>query len=234
MKYIRKKGCPHGYASWCRDVRGTNMEDYRQLGEAVKKPLLEALIKEQGSICAYTMKRIDKETAHIEHIKPESLCRVEAKGSDLAYDNLVACFPRAGMKAKYRYGAQQKDNWWADDGRLFVSPLHNFCEKRFCFKLNGGIVPANAAAKKTITVLKLDHATLCEERSLVLNEFIYGPSGQDALSAASAKRAIDQVCRPGPGGNFREFCVAIRDGLIEYSKFLEKLAKKKKAIGRSR
>src|ERR1700693_513819 len=77
MKYIRKGRPPHDYATWCRAVRGTTDEDYRNLRGPEKARLRDALLREQGWLCAYTMKRIDQSIAHIEHIKPETLCRTE-------------------------------------------------------------------------------------------------------------------------------------------------------------
>src|SRR5260221_8501681 len=107
MKYIQKGGVPHEYREWCRAVRGTNKQDYRELPSGMKAVVLAALVQDQGQICAYTMKRIDEGSSHIEHIKPEGLCRDEEKGSDLAFGNMLSCFPRPGMRRAYRYGAQK-------------------------------------------------------------------------------------------------------------------------------
>lgn len=85
MKYIRKTGAPHEYLSWRNRVRGTLDEDYRCLRNPEKAGLHCALLREQGWLCAYTMRRIDENTSHIEHIKPEGLCRSDQAGSDLDY-----------------------------------------------------------------------------------------------------------------------------------------------------
>src|SRR5437879_5908380 len=106
MKYIQKHGQPHAYTSWRNQVKGTAKNNYTELPTALKQSLLAALLAEQGFICAYTMKRVALNTSHIEHIKPETICRAELAGSDLDYENLVACFPRADMGRRYRYGAQ--------------------------------------------------------------------------------------------------------------------------------
>jgi hypothetical protein len=103
MKYVRKWAAPHGYRKWCRDVRGTTKEDYREIPGGVKAIVLGALVKEQGEICAYTMKRIDTGTSHIEHIEPQTVCRQNEKGSDLDFGNMLACFPREGMPRACRY-----------------------------------------------------------------------------------------------------------------------------------
>jgi uncharacterized protein (TIGR02646 family) len=125
------------------------------------------------------MRRIEESSSHIEHIKPESVCRSERIGLDLDYKNLVACFPRDGMGRNQRYGAQYKADWWDDDGAEFVSPLSSNCESRFRFDLDGKIAQFSndQAAATTIRVLGLDHRSLTEDRKRVIEEFIYGQTG---------------------------------------------------------
>jgi uncharacterized protein (TIGR02646 family) len=236
VKFIQKAGCPHAYSSWCAGVAGTEKSDWREVPPATKAELLRALVHEQGALCAYTMRRIDNSSAHVEHIKPQSRCRADARGSDLDYDNLVACFPRAGMKAAYRYGAQKKENWWANDGAEFLSPLQNTCERFFRFDLDGEIsaVGDRAAGVMTIGVLGLDHPSLVEDRKRVIEEFIYGPRGDEPLSQANALRARGAICIRDGRGYFYEFCVAIRGAVDDYLDSLARLARRRKAARRRR
>ncbi len=230
MKYVRKTGPPREYINWCNQVRGTEDEDYRRLDSEVKEKLLEALLIDQGYLCAYTMRKICEKSSHVEHIKPESLCRAERVGSDLDHSNLVACYPRAGMAKNCRYGAQQKADWWENDGVDFVSPLNQNCEERFRFDLEGNIegVRKHRSAVKTIQVLRLDQQTLTEERRRVVQELIYGKSGSSPLSPAKTARSIQRICETDADGHFREYCIAIRDALHEHSRILKKLATKRK------
>ena len=230
MKYIKKTGPPHSYKIWRSQVRGTGGEDYSQLKNPQKADLHRNLLKEQGWLCAYTMQRIDLDTSHIEHIKPESVCRLEQVGLDLDYNNLVTCFPREGMKKRNRYGAPKKDHWWKNDGVDFVSPLHPMCEKRFSFQLDGTISAVNHhfAATQTIQLLGLSHPTLTDVRKRVIDQFLYGPSGDDPLSHAQAHRAKDDICTRSADGCFHEFCVAIRNALDEYLKNLQRVARRRK------
>lgn len=236
MKYIQKRGRPPQYARWCASVVGSNKEDFREIPSAEKNALLNALIGEQGRLCAYTMRRIEEDTSHVEHIKPQSLCRTEHRGTDLDYRNLVACFPRDGMSRRCRYGAQEKADWWENDGASFVSPLHPACEQRFRFDLDGTITPVGNRqdAVATIEILALDHASLTEDRKRVIVEFIYGPNGDSPLSPAQANQAAAVICAPDTRGHFREFCVAIRHALAEYLKFVARLARKRKGVRRRR
>jgi uncharacterized protein (TIGR02646 family) len=231
MKHVTKAGVPHDYAAWRKRVKGTQDENYPDgLKNPLKGKLHDALICEQGYLCAYTMKRIFKENSHIEHIKPESLCRADCVGSDLDYENLVACFPREGMRRKYRYGAQERNNWWENDGAEFVTPLEVNCEKRFRFDLEGNIMAVNgyAAAIKTIKKLGLDHTTLTEDRRRVIHEFVFGDNGDAPLSVAKAKQSSVLICGTNNQGEFHEFCVAIRDALMQHLEDLAKLSRKRR------
>lgn len=230
MKYVHKNEPPGPYMKWRMTVRGTLDEDYRRLRNPLKHTVLQSLLQEQGHICAYTMKRIYDHNAHIEHIKPETLCRSDVPGSDLDYVNMIACFPEEGMAGAYRYGAQLKGDWWDDGGRHFVSPLNAVCENRFRFGINGKIsaVKNDPDAKITIDVLALDHDTLCEDRENAIKEFIWGSDGKTPLSPAQAQSSVTGVNMRNGGGEYYEYCVAISQALREYVQFLEKRAKKRK------
>ncbi len=230
MKFIRKGGPPHAYSAWCKKVAGTQKEDYRELPGQLRTELLAQLLAEQGWICAYTMKRVGEHTSHVEHIKPETLCRAVEPGSDLFYENLVACFPADGMNATYRYGAQKKDKWWDCDGRDFISPLSQTCEARFSFDIQGNIAAVGGyhRAERTIQILGLDHPTLTADRRSVIEEFIYGECRDEPLSPARAAAAITEICQPDARNRFHEFCIAIRDALLEHVHQLQRLARKRK------
>ena len=230
MKYIEKTGCPRAYSQWCTGVAGTNRADWREVPSTKKAEVLTAMIEEQGGLCAYTMRRIDENSSHVEHIKPQSRCRQDVRGSDLDYTNLVACFPRDGMREPYRYGAQLKDNWWDRDGAAFVSPLRPACEQLFRFKLDGKIQATDnrTDARTTITVLGLDHRSLTEDRKRVVEEFIYGSTGDDPMSFAAARRIRDTICDRDGSGLFYEFCVVLRAALEEYLEALQKHRERRK------
>ncbi|MCC5828322.1 MAG: TIGR02646 family protein [Phycisphaeraceae bacterium] len=236
MMYVRKAQPPRLYREWCESVRGTAHADYRQLPADEKAVLLSALIAEQKFLCAYTMRRISADCGHVEHIKPESLCRHDDPGSDLDYSNLVACYPRDGMRRRCRYGAQAKDSWWQDGEREFVSPLDSRCESRFRYGIDGTIAPQgnHVGAATTIEVLKLDHSTLAEDRKRVIEEFIYGPDRASPLSAQQTRRAIISVCARNGNAPLQEFCVAIRDALKVHEKQLTKQHQQRNRIQRSR
>jgi hypothetical protein len=83
-------------------------------------------------------------------------------------------------------------------------------------------------AEKTVNILRLDHPSLTEDRGRVITEFLFGDDGSSPLSEAEATRAIKAVCAKDSHGRFYQFCVAIRDALLEYLQLLRKQAKKRK------
>ena len=236
MKRVVKIGAPRQYTDWVRRMRGQNNEDYRALQNPEKDFLQNRLLEEQGFLCGYTMKRISKTTSHIEHIKPESLCRIDEIGSDLEYRNLLACFPKDGMLVHNRYGAQAKDDWWENNGRDFISPLVTNCESYFKFNLLGEIssVRNNVKATKTISVLKLDNNSLTDDRKRAITEFLYGSDQVSPISQKEAERSLQAITNKNEEGSFVEFCVAIQHGLNEYLKLIKKESLKKKHIAKAK
>ena len=240
MKHVVKTGEPQSFKNWKNLVRATAEEDYRRLQNPEKGEVKDALLKEQGFICAYTMRRIGTESSHIEHIKPESKCRSDiAEGresvTDLDYSNMLACYPKKSAKKKYKYGAPLKDDWWEMEGRDFISPLDAICENLFRYDKNGNILAVNGddKATKTIEVLALDHDSLRDDRKSAIQEFLYGPNGASALSSKKTERAIQEILQLR-SGKFTPFCVAIKHSLEDHLKFLAKIGAKRKYSKQSR
>jgi uncharacterized protein (TIGR02646 family) len=227
MKYIEKSAPPESFKQWYETQQGLVINfNYSSLPNPEKSEFHKKLLDEQGSICAYTMKRISHDTSHIEHIKPRHICLQEAIGLDLDYFNLIACFPREGMSSKCRYGAQYKDKWWDNNGNNFISPLNPICETLFVFSLDGNINLVdhqNEAALTTIRVLKLDDDQLSYDRRLAIRSFIFGENGTDPIDLNFANNAIGNICNKNQAGMFFEFCIAIRDALKEYLQIFQNI-----------
>src|SRR5665648_695044 len=207
MKHIKKTVASDEYIKWCNTQKGLG-ENYHNF-----------LLVEQGFICGYTMKRVNLRISHLEHIKPQHICIQEGRGKDLDYYNLIACYPKNGMKTGYRYGAQAKDKWWENNGVDFLSPLNDACELRVTFNMNGEISSTNKKDSKTqatIKVLKLNDPILNNDRKKSIQEFIFGVDGATPLSPVEAKIAIDRICETNSDGLFYEYCIAIHDALYEY------------------
>lgn len=182
--------------------------------------ILEALLRDQGYLCAYTLKRIGVTSSHIEHLKPQCVCEAEdsereengqaCSHEDIAWKNMVACFPPPGAPQP-EYGAVVKGKWW--DSTLFVSPLSQNCEQRFRYLKDGGIEPAiagDAAACETIHRLKLDNLKLAElRRNAILAAGVHPKAPNAITSQAVVQRLIGGWQQRYADQSFSEFCTVL-------------------------
>ena len=236
MRQIQKSNECEALRTWRRDNAGVPQNLVYGKGGFPRAKVLEALLAEQGYLCAYTLKRIDLSAAHIEHLKPQRTCRVEddqreeAKVAlcreDVAWQNMVACFPEPNRDASPGYGAVKKDEWWPAAGATgFVSPLNADCEKRFCFSLNGEIASANVgdkAANETIQAIGLDNGRLTELRKRAILEMGLHPrSPQPLTSPAKVRQLIAAYLQRDGSNRYREFCVPVRAAALRHLAKLE-------------
>jgi uncharacterized protein (TIGR02646 family) len=188
----------------------------------------QALVAEQGELCAYTGRKISDATCHIEHLTPQEHC---VRGEDVAYGNLVACVPAPNVP-RLPYGAHKKASWPnAEQEALFVSPLSAACRTRFAFNLRGEIAsssPADRAATETIVRLGLDHPQLNQLRKAAIDSTLAsrrrGPAALDARRARqriASLKAAEQVQGP-----LEPFCFVLLQAL-------EKQVRRLAAIRRS-
>lgn len=195
--------------------------------------VLKGLLVEQGFICAYTLLRINENSAHVEHLKPQTLCRKEDQErkkahqrqlrEDIAWTNMVACTPEPNSKVKPPYGATKKDDWW--DNSNFLSPLNETCEGRFAFKADGKILPNSAtdvAAVETIKNIGLDNDKLSELRKTAfLSAGIHRRSEKAITSVAKVEQLIARWSRKNQvTSECEEFCVPLVQVAKEYAHFL--------------
>lgn len=234
MKRIIKGNEPASFIKFKQnnEKAGLTIRYDNGLGNAERSPIKEALLDEQGFICAYTLKRIDKNSCHIEHLKPEELCRKHMDEgietvSDLDYSNMVACFPKEAPKGipKHKFfGAIKKDDSWVNDGKDYVLPLQKNCEDHFQYNKSGGVVGVTANGQNTVSLLALDHPILIEERKNAIEAFI-GKS--NPIKKAKTVQAISEIDKR-LNGKYVEFCIPLKHALKEHLAFLEKLEKKLK------
>ncbi|MBL0047035.1 MAG: hypothetical protein IPP32_02925 [Bacteroidetes bacterium] len=234
MKRIIKGHEPASFIQFkqVNEKAGIQIRYDTHLGSEQKKPIKKALLKEQGYICAYTLKRISLDTCHIEHIKPEELCRQHREAgvetvSDLDYNNMVACFPNKALKGipkeKY-FGAIKKDDNWGNNGLDYVLPLQLNCESNFSYDKNGGVLGTTDRGKNTVSLLALDHVVLIEERKTAIENFIGKSNPIKKAKTTQAILDIDKLL----GDKYAEFCIPIKHALKEHLIYLEKIEKKLK------
>jgi uncharacterized protein (TIGR02646 family) len=191
MRHITKGAEPAELIAWKAGNRALPNYCYTSLSSAHRLILRAALVAEQRGLCAYTGRRIDLDSCHIEHLRPQAHC---ANGEDVEYRNLVAGVP-APNTPQLPYGAHQKADWPAvTEEHLFVSPLSGGCATRFSFKLNGEVDAANAAdvaATETILRLGLNSKALVQLRKAAIEATLQiRGRGPASIGIADARRRL--------------------------------------------
>lgn len=225
MKKIVKQAQPTELQQW----RASNANAPQNLkygcGGFPKDAVLNALLIEQGFLCAYTLLKISADKSHIEHVKPQSRCEC---GEDVAWNNMVACFPHPGAQHP-GYGAVQKDSWWEETD--FVSPLVENCESRFKYKNDGSItiaVATDCAAKTTIEKLKLDCDRLKEARKKAIMKAGLHKKAQRPMTSISKVQGFVQNLSQQQSGCFMEFCTVLEHVAADYVQSLQKRAQRRR------
>jgi hypothetical protein len=214
MRYIAKSvDPPNSIIDWLADQLpvGLNL-DYRSFND--KRALRLELIAEQYGLCAYTGTPIDERLigyndanlvfqAHIEHVKPRSVCEAEliARGGsygrelceDMDHRNLVAALAvkRNPPARSEIFGAAARG-----DEILPVTPLQPGCEERFQYDENGGSRGLDEPSNTTIGLLKLNHATLTAWRRGAIAGF-FPPDL--ALSRDEIELLVERLAHPSEG-----------------------------------
>lgn len=203
----------------------------RQSPEVVNR-LVDSLLAEQGWLCAYTGRRIDRSSAHVEHVVAQSHCE---RGQDVAYDNMMACWPEPNGPHG-QFGAHAKGSWPcpAEAGQ-FVSPLRNGCESRFVFNQRGEIKAAAAAdraAVETIQKLELDHKLLTALRRSEIESVLGTMRSLTLKEARQRLRSVEAAEAALTGGaevKLDPYCFALRQALAHFIKAGERIQKYGKA-----
>jgi uncharacterized protein (TIGR02646 family) len=231
VKYIRKGSRPLALRKWEHSNAGLPGLQYGSHGFP-RADVQRALVKEQGSICAYTMIRIGIDSSHVEHLKPQTVSRSEGRLEEtFDYQNLVACYPTSPKPgdARVTFGAIQRGSTW--DAENFIAPLNASCERRMRYHTDGHVRPRRSndmAAGWTIGTLNLDDELLVEIRRAAIEGWGLSLTAAHPLSRAAAARVINSADRRTHEGALEPFCVAIRDAASDYIGLLEKTAARAK------
>ncbi len=123
---------------------------------------------------------------HIEHLKPQSVSKCNGDYDDVAYENMLAAYPRG----KCLFGARARENWYEPEE--FIHPLEKSCESKFEFDAEGCIKPRqknDSQANKTIDKLRLNHSSLDEMRKQAIDEALFPED--TILSEAKLRRIVE-------------------------------------------
>jgi uncharacterized protein (TIGR02646 family) len=244
VRTIRKRPPPNALTQW-RTPRlllgraaGTecNYESLRR-DPAILEAVEDALVAEQGGLCAYTGQRVRITAAnqasgvarqvdmHIEHLVPQTHC---VYGQDADYANIVACWPRPNRGFEPSYGARYKGEWPSPaEQALFISPLQHNCSTRFTFDRRGkiGFSGGDTAAEQTIKRLGLGDDSLTALRREAIRGALNPKKRQIKLTEAR-KLAVEMdrdvvALDGGRNVTLMPFCFAIRPVLDREIRKLE-------------
>lgn len=239
MRCIRENNPPEALIR-CLALRRSAGQaiDYDEVGDvevdgqmlSVKAEIRKARIADQGGICAYTMMRIDTNSAHNEHLIPRSVSKDEGREEEtLDYRNIVACFPKREEKGGYGFGAPKRGTL-----PLEVTPFDPSCEARMRFDRVSGRVeptdPSDQALQEMLEdVLVLNHATLIARRLAAFEQAGISTKSQKPLSAAKARDLAREVLEFRSGSKLLPYCVAIAQAALAHAELVEKRSRRLKS-----
>lgn len=185
MKFITKKSSnePKEVVKK-RTTKGSTFDDLP------KKPLRTALLKEQGFICAYCMKRISNTSkTRIEHFAPRT------KENSKNYMNLIAACDGNELSKKDKSDTRtslEKKMVHCDvlkkNTSISISPLKKSCEQLVLFDIAGIVYSNDETTEKELNdILGLNHPSLVRERIYVLDEL------KNIISIEAKKNADNKI-----------------------------------------
>ncbi len=166
---IVKKAEPKALTKAKRDIKGTPDAafSFSSLRGDDKSKVLEALVREQGYLCAYCMCRIgaDEHQATIEHLEPQHPADAEPDGElSLAYENMVAvCDGRNGATCDKHRG----------NTPLTVNPTKPHTLDSITYCRDGSIDAGDEAVRSDLQEtlgLNSPQTNLCANRAAVMRE----------------------------------------------------------------
>jgi uncharacterized protein (TIGR02646 family) len=198
MKQVIKQKEPESFKQWKARVNADWQPSYGDLQNPEKAELHQKLLTEQGWVCCYCGRRIEQQSSHIEHFRPQE-CYPELA---LDYENLYASCIRETKPPTPLHCGHVKSHHFNED--LVVSPAAADCEQQFRYALDGQIFPENKNAEYMRDLLRLDIEFLKDRRTEVLlgvfdNDFLSNATNQDLV------RIRDGYKRPDANGHFPDF-----------------------------
>jgi uncharacterized protein (TIGR02646 family) len=209
VRFIEKEAEPALLRRWKWDNSGLPQTlSYANIPAGALAELRDALLREQGYLCAYTMIRIPSSNkGHIEHVWPRS----RAPEKELEYTNMVYRVPGSDA-ARSEFGAHCKDDFEVTRDN-FVAPTHRACETRFAYDLSGGVKASSktdSAAIQTVAILNLNHKELVAQREAAIRSQRVFRRAAMPLSATEARKLGARIMQRDGAGKIAPLCIAIR------------------------
>lgn len=153
-----------------------------------RKAVLRELLNEQGHLCAYCTRRISEETAHVEHVIPQSYGAGSDDENSVDYQNMLAvCDGFKGSDAGLTCDRAR------GNAPLTVNPLHPETLRDIRYLRDGKIGAAQGAdaTKKDLKTLNLNQGLLVKNRREAYARLI---KKLDALGRRRGEGAVTSYC----------------------------------------
>lgn len=217
-----KKGAEPPLLVQHRKAPGEGRGTFDNLSAEAKTQLREHLVREQGHLCAYCMKRIEPsaEATKIEHIEPQSYSRLEgerrgetdyARQRGLEYTNLLAVCDGGSGKA----AADQHCDTRKGDTPITLNPADptRSVETLVRYSVDGSIVATNPAQQPELDdVLGLNLRFLRDARAEAVT-FVMDRLAAKQPVGTWTRRFFDNeiatVLRPNAHGKLRPYLGAV-------------------------
>jgi uncharacterized protein (TIGR02646 family) len=172
-----------------------------------KDDLRETLLREQGGICCYCMRRIDYQNMKIEHWA----CQDKHSDRQLDYRNLLgACDGGEGTPKRLQHCDTHKGD---DDIRVHPADSTHNCEDYVRYQADGTIYSDNNRINSDLDgVLNLNLQTLCNNRKEALAGALAGLTGKRPIGAwtrSFLEAEVRRCSNRSDSGRFREYCQVV-------------------------
>lgn len=158
--------------------------------------LKEALLKEQGCLCAYCMARIEMKTMKVEHLA----CRAGHPNKQLDYSNLLACC-QGGEGTNERHCDTSKGNQ-----EMSFSPLREECIKSLSYSSKGVVSSNNDKWEGEINgVLNLNTPILKDNRHEALR-CLLDILARKGYTHSVLTKLLSDYQEPGVNGKRKPYC----------------------------
>ena len=219
MKRISKSDSPEWFEEWKKKFEKENGRKPHYKGDFStgsrnsanrRRKLREELLKEQGYICCYCMKRINLDSSHNEHFWPKEVFR----DRDMDYKNLFASCQGVEILDEDKHCGHRKKNWWEDS---MISPTHPDVEKMFRNSVSGEVhsVPEREESviiDQMISEFGLNNYALIRNRREAIEASEIFDEREDDYSDKEIKDFIEYYSNKHEG-QYIPYCQAIVDSL---------------------
>lgn len=216
MKYISKRPEPEELIKY-KETPGVCYEDMASR-PAVRNPVKQSLVEEQGYICCYCGRRIANDSnTHIEHLKSQKVYPL----LQLCYENMLATCDggQAQRSARDQNGRKIHRNYpvfcdaCKEEHDIPIDPLQRECEAHFIFDQDGQIIydTDDHDAKETVRRLNLDNSVLNNMRREAIAEYV-----DISHSTEEWNFIASELMKPDESGSFKPFCFAVYSFIMNF------------------